>query len=63
MENVGNIIKSIRKASGLTQRELASTMAVTQPYISLIERGIQTPTPMFIKLFRLLYYVDEDIFA
>lgn len=55
MSGIGSVVKSTRKARGLTQKEFGETMTVSQSYISSIESGKETPTPMFIKLFCSLY--------
>ena len=49
MNKIGTIIKSTRKARGLTQRAFGETLTVSQSYISSVESGKETPTPMFIK--------------
>ena len=51
---IGEAMKSVRKQCGLSQKELGETLAVSQSYISQVERGYEVPTPMFIKLFCLL---------
>lgn len=38
-----NRLKEFRKKSSMTQKSLASTVGVTNDYISILERGIQTP--------------------
>lgn len=60
MGNIGEIMRTVRKTNGLTQKELAKVMTVQQPYISLVECGHERPTPMFVKLFCLLYSVNES---
>lgn len=40
---MSNNMQTIRKNKGLTQTELANIVDVTPDYISMIERGIQTP--------------------
>lgn len=59
MSGIGSVVKSTRKARGLTQKEFGETMTVSQSYISSIESGKETPTPMFIKLFCSLYSINE----
>lgn len=59
MKKISKLVKKTRKANGITQKELAATMTVTQSYISSIENGNEIPTPMFIKLFCLIYSIDE----
>lgn len=62
MNKIGSIIKSTRKAHGLTQRAFGETLTVSQSYISSVESGKETPTPMFIKLFCSLYSINENLF-
>lgn len=62
MVAIGEAMKSVRKQCGLSQKELGETLAVSQSYISQVERGYEVPTPMFIKLFCLLYSIDESNF-
>jgi putative transcriptional regulator len=38
-----NNLKQYRKEKGLLQKDLAETFGVTKDYISMIERGSQTP--------------------
>ena len=40
----GQQFRSLRKALGLTQAELADRMGMTQPMVSRIERGERGPT-------------------
>ncbi len=53
--DIGKQIKKTRKRYGLTQNELAREMGVGQPYISGIEAGKESPSPMFLRLFQILY--------
>jgi len=41
---VGNNIRELRKAAGLSQEELAARMDVDQAYISRLEAGEKNPT-------------------
>lgn len=63
MIKLGEIIKASRKHYGLTQQQLGETLTVSQSYISAVENGNEIPTPMFIKLFCLLYSVDMKSFS
>lgn len=38
-----NTVKSLRKLKGLTQKGLAEQLGVCKEYISILERGKQTP--------------------
>ena len=40
----GQQFRSLRKALGLTQAELADRLGMTQPMVSRIERGEREPT-------------------
>ena len=59
MGGIGETLRVVRKQRGLTQKDLAQTMAVSQSYICQVETGHTTPSPMFIKLFCLQYSIDE----
>ena len=58
--SVGSAIKAVRLQQGLTQKELGKSLTVTASYVSRVENGKENPTPMFIRLFCLLYSVDEN---
>ena len=58
--SVGSAIKAVRLQRGLTQKELGKSLTVTASYVSRVENGKENPTPMFIRLFCLLYSVDEN---
>ena len=58
----GDVIKNVRKKRGMCQEDLAKAMTVGQPYISMVENNRIIPTPMFIKLFCLIFSVDESLF-
>jgi len=62
VNKIGEIIKSTRKQKELKQSELGRSLTVSQSYISRVECGDEMPTPMFIKLFCLLYSVEEGLF-
>ncbi len=40
---MGNRVREARKAAGLTQVELAKRAGTTQPYLSILERGVVRP--------------------
>lgn len=61
MVNIGEVVKSARIQQGLSQKEFGKTLTVSQPYISAIENGKEIPTPMFLKLFSIIYSVDKNI--
>jgi transcriptional regulator with XRE-family HTH domain len=39
---IGRLIRTIRVSRGLSQRELAARMEVSQPYIARIETGVSS---------------------
>ena len=49
MGHAGAAIKAMRKAQGLTLRELARLAEVEPGYLSMVERGIREPTPRWLK--------------
>ncbi len=56
---IADVIKDTRKKKGLNQRDFGSTLTVSQSYISRIEKGKEEPSKMFLKLFCLVYSVNE----
>lgn len=58
----GEMIKKLRKDKGMSQEELAEIMTVGQPYISSLERDIELPSQMFIRLFCKFFSLDEHAF-
>lgn len=59
---VGRMIQKVRHDKGLKQKELAEIMTVGQSYISGLENNKVLPTPMFIRLFCILFSLDERAF-
>lgn len=57
--DIGTQIKETRKKYGLSQKELARKMGVGQSYISGVEAGKESPSPMFLRLFQMLYGSSE----
>ena len=58
-----NNIRSLRKAAGLTQEDLAQALGVTRQTINVIENDKYDPTlGMAMRLARLLNTPVEDIF-
>jgi DNA-binding XRE family transcriptional regulator len=53
---IGQMIKQLRQAKGLTQAELAKKAQVTRPYITMLESGVKkTPSlPMLQRLAKAL---------
>ena len=60
MITFGRKLKHLRQKNHLTQKELGKSLTVTASYVSRVENGKENPTPMFIRLFCLLYSVDEN---
>ena len=48
--NIGNQIRRLRKQKGITQKDLADSIGVTQPYLSQIESGKGTTTETMQKI-------------
>ncbi|WP_442815994.1 helix-turn-helix domain-containing protein [Streptomyces sp. NBC_01205] len=46
---LGKMIKALREAAGLQQKELAARVRVSEELISSIERGVRTPQPDFLE--------------
>lgn len=42
--SIGNNIKRLRKAAGLTQEELSEKMGITAQYLSYVESGSRSPS-------------------
>jgi transcriptional regulator with XRE-family HTH domain len=57
--NAGQLVRTARLRRGLTQRELARKAHVSQPTVSLIERGQQDPR--YATLLRLLRPCGLDL--
>jgi transcriptional regulator with XRE-family HTH domain len=60
MSKLPDIMREVRFRNRLSQRALGEIMTVSAPYICNIEKGKETPSAMFIKLFCLLYNVNPD---
>lgn len=43
-QQFGKVIRSLRKSKGFTQDELARLADLDRSYISLLERGLRSPT-------------------
>jgi len=61
VNKLGTVIKEVRQQHKLNQKDLGKSLGVSQSYISLVENGKEAPTRMFLRLFCLLYSVDEKI--
>ena len=61
---VGNNLKEARKAKGLTQKEVASIMLMTQQQYSRFENGVfELNYDQILKLCKLFDVTPNDIFA
>ena len=60
MESISNRIKSLRKVEGLTQKEFANRLLVSQSYLSGLENGNEIPTNKLTKLICLEFGVNES---
>jgi transcriptional regulator with XRE-family HTH domain len=63
-ENVGQKIKALRLASGLTLKKLANQARCTDAYLSQLERGLANPSLMILKnIANALQIQVVDLFA
>ena len=61
---IGNNLKDARKAKGMTQKEVASIMLMTQQQYSRFENGIfELNYDQILKLCNLFDITPNDIFA
>lgn len=65
--NVGRTIRQLRRAVGLSQRELAERVSVERTYLTQVESGTKTPGIVLIKNVAkelnvpiALLFVDDD---
>lgn len=59
-KNLGQRIKHIRELKGLTQQEFASSLGITQGFLSEIERGIKPPSETLLLLIAYRYAINYD---
>lgn len=60
---VGNNLKSARKAAGMTQRQVAETMLMTQQQYSRFENGVfELNYEQIVKLCGLLDVTPDELF-
>lgn len=60
----GALLKQLRKAADVTQEELAFRVGLTRNYISLLERGVKSPTLIvFLRLCIALGQKPEEVMA
>lgn len=57
-KNIGSILRERRIRKGLSQRELASKIGITQTFLSLVEHGKRVPS--YDVLQRIAEVLDED---
>lgn len=60
MENLGQTIKQLRLAEGLTQPQLAKMIGVSKGMISVWENNINEPKASYIKALALVFQVSAD---
>jgi transcriptional regulator with XRE-family HTH domain len=58
--NIGEKVKKIRSALGLTQNEFAKPLHVKGSYISEIEKCKKTPSDALLDLLMAKYNISED---
>jgi putative transcriptional regulator len=60
---LGNHMKALRGAAGLTQAQLAEAVGVTRKTINTVENGVFTPSAVLaLKIGRALGKPVEDVF-
>lgn len=59
--HVGERVRNVRLALGLTQGQFAKALSVTTSYISQVENSIEkSPSDRLLRLIQVLYRVDEN---
>lgn len=62
-ERLGNHMKALRTAAGLTQAELAARVGVTRKTINTVENGVFTPSALLaLKIAAVLNQSVEAVF-
>ena len=62
-QNLLNNLEEIRKATGLTQKELSESAEVSRKSINAIENGVYVPsTVLALKIAKTLKCTVEDLF-
>lgn len=60
----GSQLRQLRKAAHMTQEELAFSVGLARTYISLLERGVKSPTlTVFLRLCIALQQKPEEVVA
>lgn len=62
MSNIGEVLMAARRASGLTQEELASRASVTQAALSRYENGLREPEPEVLSRLASALGLTESFF-
>ncbi len=60
MSGLGERVRELRLAKGMSQRELAKQVDVGFPFVSKVENGIETPSEDTIVAFARVLGVDSD---
>jgi transcriptional regulator with XRE-family HTH domain len=61
---VGDEIRSVREAAGMSQQELADKAKLHRTYINMVERGKKNPTiEVFVRICNALEIVPSKMFA
>ena len=60
----GDQLRQLRKAANITQEELAFRAGLARTYISLLERGVKSPSlTIFLRLCAVLQRKPEEVIA
>lgn len=60
MENLGSRVKEVRQQAGLTQKEFALELGISQNHVSNIENGKEKVSLPIIKLISYKFNIDEE---
>jgi transcriptional regulator with XRE-family HTH domain len=60
--NIGRAIRFARAARGLSQQDLASRVAISPSYLSLLESGKKDPSLAMIRAIAKGLRISEDVF-
>lgn len=56
-------LKELRENKNITQKDLATSIGVSESYYSLIENGIRTPKPpLIMKIAKILNFDWKDFY-
>lgn len=59
---IGDVLKGVRKCSGLTQSEFAKEINVSQSYISKLEKNEISPNVELLDLYAKFFDVEPELF-